>query len=184
MKNSIKTLALVALIGGSTVAGKTYAATQGTLGATSTGTTVVTLTIAEQFQITDVADIALGAYGGTGDLNGNDDLCVYHNGDGSYRVTITDTSTITPASFTVEDAGDANEIAMSVFFNDVTGTVGEAAVTDGTALTPLSGANTSTADCSVGGLSANVHVTLLEAALQAAPAGAYDSTLTLVVEAD
>ncbi len=184
MKNTIKALALIALIGGIGSAGNSYAATQGTLGATSTGTSVVTMSIAEAFQVSDIADIPLGAYSGTGDLNGNDDLCVYHNGDGSYRVTVTDSSTISAAAFAVEDAGNANEIAMSVFWNDTTGTVGEAAVTDGTAITTLTGANTTISDCSAGGLSANIHVTLLEAALQAAPAGSYDSTLTIVVEAD
>lgn len=181
---------LLALAAGTAVAltlsYDTYAATaDGTLGATSTGTADVTLTIAEQFQISDMDAFAFGAYGGTGDLDANDDICVYHNGDGSYRVTITDdSSNVTPNSFEVEDATDSTDIAMSVSWNDATGTAGETAATHGTPITPQSGANTSAADCSVGGLSANLHVVLLEADLQAAAAGSYDSEITVLVEPD
>lgn len=158
------------------------AASDGVLGATSTGTAVVTLTIPERFQISDMNDIALGSYGGAGDLTGNDDICVYHNGDGSYQVTITDNSALT-VGFAVEDAANTVAIPMQVRWNDQTGTAGNAAVTYNTPLVST-GANTSTTDCSVGGLSANLEVTLLEADLQAAPAAAYDSTLTLIVEPD
>lgn len=166
--------------------GSAMAATaDGTLGATSTGTADVTLSINEQFQISDMDAFAFGAYGGTGDFDANDDICVYHNGDGSYRVTITDDSNnVSANAFQVEDATDTNEINMSIFWNDVTGVTGESAVTYNTALTPQSGANTSAADCSVGGLSANLHVVLAEADLQAATAGSYDSELTVLIEPD
>ena len=167
-------------------AGSALAATaDGTLGATSTGTADVTLTIDEQFQISDMNAFAFGTYGGTGDLDNNDDICVYHNGDGSYRVTITDNSAnVTANAFQVEDATDTNEIDMSIFWNDVTGTVGETAITYNTPTAAQSGANTTAADCSTGGLSANLHVVLAEADLQAAAAGSYDSELTVLVEPD
>lgn len=181
--NICAALVLGAALLSSTAAFATTA--DGTLGATSTGTADVTLTIAEQFQISSMDAFAFGAYGGTGDFNSNDDICVYHNGDGSYRVTITDDSVnVTPNAFAVEDAADGAEIAMSIFWNDASGTAGEAAATHGTAITPQSGANVSTTDCSVGGLSANLHVVLAEAALQAAVAGAYDSELSVLVEPD
>lgn len=186
MRRLNKFLSMVALGAMTVAAGSAMAATaDGTLGATSTGTADVTLSINEQFQISDMNAFAFGAYGGTGDFDANDDICVYHNGDGSYRVTITDNSAnVTANAFQVEDATDTNEIDMSIFWNDVTGVTGESAVTYNTALTPQSGANTSAADCSVGGLSANLHVVLAEADLQAATAGSYDSELTVLIEPD
>lgn len=159
------------------------ATADGTLGATSTGTVDVTLSIAEQFQISDLDAFAFGAYTGTGDFDANDDICVYHNGDGSYQVTVTDDSGVTANAFAVDDATDTNDIAMEVRWNDVAGTTGESTLTFNTALAQT-GANTQATDCTTGGLSANLHVVLLEADLQAASAGSYDSELTILIEPD
>lgn len=162
------------------------ATADGTLGATSTATIDVTLTIAEQFQISGVAAFALGSRSaGAGDLQSNQDVCIYHNGDGSYRVTFSDDSTGgTGAGYNIEDAGDANTVSYAVRFNDVTGTVGQIVTTDGTATAAQSGANNQTTDCSTGGDSANIEVFMTGANLDAAPNGSYDSELTVLVEAD
>ena len=63
------------------------AATQGTLGATSTGTSLVSLTIAAQYQITGLTDLALGAWSGSGNMTANNDVCVYTNDStGNYQI--------------------------------------------------------------------------------------------------
>ena len=154
-----------------------FAATDGTLGTTSTGTSVITVTIPELILITGLADISFGTYGGTGDLNGNDDICIYTNkAAGTYGVTATGDGAA--SAFTITDG--SNTIAYNVYFNDVSGTTGETQLITNTANTSQTGANTSSQNCG-GGANANFHVEMLEANLQAAPAGAYSGTLTLVV---
>lgn len=187
MKTFIKAASIFALVG--VVALSPYnaeaATADGSVGTSSTGTVDVTVTVAENFRITGLAAFAFGTRNiGDGDADSNDDVCIFHNGDGSYKVNITDDSTGgTGAGFNVENAGDSAVISYNVFFNDVTGTVGEAAITDGTNSAAQSGANTASQTCG-GGNSANIHVVIPGANLDAAAAGAYDSELTIVVDAD
>ena len=125
--------------------------------------------------ISGFADMAFGNYPGTGDLNANDDLCVYRNNPSSAVYTIT--ATASEGSFQVEDG--AKNIAYSVFFNDETGTTGEIALNHGDPSANQTGANTQSVDCSTGGDKANVHVQFSEANLQAAEPGNYSGTLIL-----
>jgi len=173
-------LAIIVLVISSLRVG--FAATQGTLGATSTGTSVVTLTIPALFRISGIGDLALGTYSGTGTMTANDDICVYSNSSGNYRVRITDNSEMTANQFAVENAANTGQIAMEVRWNDVIGITGNVAVTYNTPLASQTGANTQTTDCSVGGLKANLQVNFTQANLLAAPASAYSSTLTITIE--
>lgn len=156
------------------VVSSAFAATDGTLGSTSQGDLDISLSIANLIQISNFSDLALGAYSGTGDLEGNDDLCVYrNNAGGQYTIT----ATASEGSFKV--VAGAEEIPYAAYFNDVTGTTGEIPLAYSTATATQSGANTVSADCSSGGLRANVHVKVLEADLQAAEPGSYSGTLIL-----
>lgn len=170
-----------ALLLSATVAHSAFAATDGTLGATSTGTSVVSVTIDQMYQISGMADFALGTYGGTGDLTGSDDVCIYTNdAAATYNVTITDNSTLSAADFSVENAGDTADIPFTVSWNDVSGTVGQVAATYATPLAST-GANTASTNCG-GGNNANLAVNILEADLQAAAADSYSSTLSVLIE--
>ena len=154
------------------------AASDGTLGATSTGTADISVTIPPLIQISNMADIAFGSYSGTGDLNGNQDVCIYTNlAAGTYVVTATGSGAAN--AFTVTDG--SNTIAYNVYFNDTTGTTGEVQLSTGSQSAQQSGANTSSATCG-GGDAANYHIEMLETNLQTAPAASYTGTLTLVVE--
>jgi len=176
--------ALIALSTTLLISNTSIAATaDGTLGATSTGTADVTMSIGEQFQISNMAAFSFGSWSGSGDLSSNNDLCVYHNGDGSYKVTVSDDSTLS-TGFAVENSTDSFEIPYSVAFNDETGTVNALAVVHSVATVAQSGANTTSVDCSVGGNSANLSVTIAEAELSAAPAGDYDSQITIMIDPD
>lgn len=158
------------------------AATQGSLGSTSTGTVGVSVTIPQKYRITSLTDITLGTYSGTGDLTGNDDVCVYTNdATKAYHVLITDSSSMTPSGFGVQNAGATASIPMTVAWNSATGTSGNAAVTYNSSLAG-SNANSTSVTCATGGESANLQVTLAAADLQAAPADAYSTTLTIVIE--
>lgn len=165
MNKTIKTLAAATLL---TTGMSAIAATQGTAGATSTGTAVVSVTIADIVQISDMNDFAFGTYSGTGDLNGTDDVCIYRNGTGNYTVTATGSGAAN--AFTMTDG--TNTIAYSV-------TLDGAALTSGTAANQT-GAHASSANCA-GTPNKTLNVDVLAADLQAAPAGAYTGTLTLLV---
>lgn len=86
--NNFKKIALTTAIASSLFAGQAFAATQGSLDSTSTGESVVSLTINEQVQISGVDDIALGAFDGTNDLTGSTAFCVYRSGAGDYAMTV------------------------------------------------------------------------------------------------
>jgi hypothetical protein len=158
-----------------------WAATQGTLGATSTGTTVITVTIPTLFKISRATDFVLGIWPKVGNLTANQDLCVYSNGTGSYGVTATDNSTMSAAGFSVQNAAATAQIVYTVRWNQTTGTTGNVNLVYNTRR-GRSGANVTSTDCSVGGLTANVQVTLTAAALGAAPPGNYSATLILLIQ--
>jgi hypothetical protein len=164
------------------VSGKVIAATDGTLGATSTGTSVISVTIAAVYQITGLADYAFGTYGGVGAQTINDDVCVYTNdAAAAYNTTMVDNSEMTAGAFQVETAANTAQIAYTVDFNDVAGVVGTQAVAYNTPLAST-GANTTDPTCTAHTAdNANIRVNFTQAALQAAPAGAYSATLSTTV---
>jgi len=153
-----------------------WAATQGTLGATSTGTSDVSVTIPEQFRISNLQDVTFGTWNG-GDLTNNQNTCIYHNGDGSYSITATSNT----GSFALQNG--AHTLPFEVYFNNTPTSSGGASLGYNNA-TATSGGNTASADCSAGGLSANIRVRIAESNLQAASPGAYNATLSFIIQAD
>ncbi|XOV90064.1 MAG: hypothetical protein ACFHX7_09310 [Pseudomonadota bacterium] len=158
-------------------AGQAMAATQGSLGVNSTGTTDISLEIANRVQISSVEDIALGAWGGSGNLTGATEFCVYRSGGDNYRLTLT-TST---GSFSVASVLSGDSIPFSARVDD------DLDASDGEALTY----NTATAVALVGsssltcggGDNAELAVTFAEADLQqASTANDYQATVTVFVE--
>lgn len=157
--------------------GQAFAASDGTLGASSSGTTDLTLEIADRVQITSVEDIALGAWSGSGNMVGTTQFCVYRSGGDNYAVTLTaDTG-----AFQVDSATTLDSIAFSAKVDD------DLDASDGEALTY----NTQSAVALVGSSSftcggadnAELQVTFAEAALQAAStANDYQATVTILVE--
>ena len=93
------------------IAGQAFAADQGTLGATSTGKSDITLTIADQVQITGVDDIVLGTFDGTTALNGSTSFCVYTNGAGDYQMTLTESIS---SAFVASSVATGDTVPFSV----------------------------------------------------------------------
>lgn len=170
-------LALMLLTGQGAVA-----ATQGTLGTTSTGTVGVSLTINPVYQVTSLTDFVLGTYGGTGAMTGNQDVCVYTNdATRSYGVRVTDSSTMSATGFSVQNAGATAQIPYTLRWNDATGIAGNTALAYNTRLASID-ANITSATCATGGDSANLQISLLATDLQAAPAGSYTTTVSVLIE--
>lgn len=152
-----------------------YGASDGTVGATSTGSAVISVTIPKLIRARSFADYSFGSYAGTGDLNGNDDLNISSNYTGTYQVTATGSGAA--SAFTITD-GTAT-IAYNVYFNDATGTGGRVAASTGVAITAQSGV---VKPLSTATLNANLSIEILEANLQAVDAGTYSGTVTLVFQ--
>ncbi|MDZ7685210.1 MAG: hypothetical protein U5O39_09620 [Gammaproteobacteria bacterium] len=123
LNNIAKGIALVASL---TAAGSAMAASDGSLGADSTGTSDISLEIVDRVQISNMKDITIPAYNGTGDLTPDTTFCVYRNGGDDYRVTLTTDTT----GFQLESGstGDAVPFTAKVD-DDLDATDGEA-VTD------------------------------------------------------
>lgn len=153
-------------------AGSAFAATQGTIGATSTGSVDINAVIPNLIQISNLNDINLGTWSGSGDMTGNDENCVWSTTRG-YNLTATGSGAAN--AFTITDG--SNTIAYSVAWDDVD--TNDQAVTSGDALAGQA-TDALTTNC-LGGDTANVTVTVAEADAAAAPAGSYSGTLTLVV---
>lgn len=169
----IKGIALVIVL----FAGQTLAATDGTLSTTSTGTSLVSLSVGTGVQISSVNDIALGAYSGTGNLSGQSTYCVHKVGGTNYQITLTTDQ----ASFQVFSATTTDTIAFSVLVDDdIDASVGGAAIAYNTASGSLVGHTA--ANCG-GNDNAAMQVSFIEANLQAvSSANDYQATVTMLVE--
>ena len=175
--NSIKNIAIGIILSSTlTAALSAEAASDGTLGATSSGQSTVTLTVADRVQISNVADIALGAYAGSGNLVGQAGYCVYRNGGDNYSVTLTTGD----GSFQVTSATASESIAFTAKLDDDSDASDGAAATYNTAVTGLVGS--SATDCG-GSNNGSVEVTFAQAAMQAASSASdYTATMTILVQ--
>ena len=161
-------LALLAL------SSQAFAATDGSVGATSTGTSTITVTIPKLIRVRSMADYAFGTYTGAGDIQSNDDLNISVNyATAGYKVKGTGNGT--SSAFTVTDG--TQTIAYHAYFNDQTGVSGEIELTTNTDLTGQSGAATTISSTTT---NANLHIKFLEADLQAVNAATYTGVITLL----
>ena len=158
---------------------KAIAASDGTLGSTSEGRLDISLTITPLLMISNLNDFIFGSYSGTGDLVGQDDICVYRNDPaGEYRIVATSVE----GRFAIAGP-NGTVIPYNLFYNDERGTQGATELSYNTGSNTQTGANTSSATCFHGKvLNANVSVKLKEEHLQSVPSGAYTGTLILTVE--
>jgi hypothetical protein len=163
----------IALIASLTaMTGSAIAATQGTIGNTSTGTSDININKGNAVQITDVDDIDLGTSGNlAATATQSDAVCVFSS-TGACNITVTSTN----GSFILTDANTTTDIDYTVDW-----TVGTLApVTYNTAITGLVGDSTSV-DCGAT-TNATFTVSVTAAEFNAADPGSYTDTLTLLVQ--
>jgi hypothetical protein len=151
------------------------AASDGSLGTSSSGQSDVSLTVADRVQITSVADIALGTYSGTGDLVGSTEYCVFRNGGGDYKVTLTTDQ----GAFEVAEGGGQTIPFTARVDDDLTPADGESLSYGTASSVALVGSNSATCGGTDNGA---VEVTFSEANLQAAATTNYSATMTILVE--
>jgi hypothetical protein len=170
----------VILLAGAALGGTAEAATQGNLGATSTGTVVINASVPQQVRISGLADVNFVNADPTVDAANAQNVCVWSN-NANRRYNITASGSGTAGAFTI-GSGALPAIPYSVQWDDVSGATTGTALATGAAL----GAQTSVAtksNCSdVPGESASLIVRIASADLQDMQASAaYTGTLTLTV---
>ena len=157
-----------------------HAATQGTLGATSEGTSDISITKGDAVMITKINDINFGSWDATqGDVTQSDQVCV-HSTTGNYKITAT--STQGADEFQMKTADGTSSVNYSVIWLD-TSTTGatDIALTHATA---AGSASAGSLDQDCGGqdsTNARFTISLTSEDLGAAAAGDYSDTLKLLV---
>ena len=170
----LSAIAAAALLWGTTC----MAETQGDVGPTSQGTSVISMTIPKLVLITGMANLAFGTYDGQGDETLDEDICIYSNMEAAgntYQVTATGSGAA--SAFTITDSTDT--IAYTLKYNDEASPNGVAIDTPGSPLELQTGW-TNDAACSSD--NANYQVTFAESDLLAVHNGVYSGTLTLLIE--
>lgn len=136
-----------------------------------------TVTLPELVQITNLNDIDLGNYDGVSDLTQSDDICIFRNGFGSFRI---------KASGGPSDgdpfllSNGADQIPYLVALKD-NAMASHVSVTEGQWLGGLNGHGSQ--NCG-GTTNASVQVTALASDMVSATPGTYAGTLYLTVEPD
>lgn len=150
--------------------GVAVSATDGTLGTTSSGTSVVTIIKDNAVQISDVNDLNMGNHSAlTADEVMSDGVCVFSS-TGGYNVTVSS------ANGALELVSGTDTIPYSL---DWAAGGAPAAVTLGTPIIGLAGDQSAT-DCG-GTPNASFEVTVAQADFNSAPPGTYTDTLTLLI---
>jgi hypothetical protein len=158
--------------------GTSFAATDGSAGATSTGTVGISATVPGRVQISGLSDIAFGTVDPAVAASSAEDVCVWSNTSGK-GYTVTATGSGASNAFTLSDG--TNSLVYGVEWAGSSGQSTGTALVSGTALGGLS-SSAANPTCSSGpAATASLIVKMTAADLQAAVASSYTGTLTLVV---
>ena len=182
MRNDVKNFLQKVALGGALVAATigAQAATQGTTGSTSTGTVDIQLLINGAVRISNLDNLDLGTFSGTGPMTDSDTACVYSNGATGYTVTATSSApNTTPGAFVLADAAGTNTIPYTVAFDDLSG--GGATTLGYNSASSMGNARTIDDNCFGVADNASVQVDVAAVDASAVPQGTYTSVLTLVV---
>lgn len=176
-----KKLIALAVAAGVGVSGVAVAATNGTIGATSTGTALVQVIIPSLIRISVATDVLFGTYGtdfaiGAGAVNQTGDACVSSNA-GTYTITASSANPDGVGAFRMKNTLNADLVPYTVSWAGV-------ALTENTSNN--NGGAGFARDNLGPGLDACVPVAKISAGINTADletvtAGTYEDTLTLVV---
>ena len=125
-------------------------------------------------RISNMNDLSLGSWSGSGDVEDSDSVCIYNNGGPNYLITASGSGT--GGAFTLSSGG--NTIAYTFQFQGSSGGY--------TTLSPNSGQGFSSADqvsdtCG-GSTNASMRVRVTESSLMSAKKGSYSGTVNVQVD--
>ncbi|URD60180.1 hypothetical protein M8312_10315 [Sphingomonas sp. KRR8] len=179
IRNSLVRLVPVALLIATAGAGTAQAATDGSLGATSTGLVNINASIAARVQISGLSDVTIASVDPTVAESHPQDVCVWSNTAG-HKYNIKATGSGASGAFTLA-SGTLPVVNYTVEWNQLVAKTSGTALTAGTALTGQASAAT-TPTCASGTKSASLVVKMDTTNLTNMQAGAtYGGVLTLVV---
>jgi len=159
--------------------GQAMAASQGTLGATSTGSVTITASVPNRARITGLSDVAFTNQDPATAASNAQSVCVWSN-TATKAYTITATGSGTASAFTLSDGATA--VPYSVEWASSSGQTSGSALTTGTASASLTSTATSQNCASGPAASASLVVGIATADLGTMSAGSsYTGTLTLLV---
>lgn len=175
-RKSTFVIAVLAMIGSHAA----HASTQGTLGATSTGSVTINATIASRVQISGLSDVTFNAVDPTVAAASAQNVCVWSNtSTRGYRITASGNGA--GSAFTLA-SGVLPVVPYSVEWAGSSGQASGSALSSGTALTGLTSTATNPTCASGASSSASLIVKMASADLQTMQAGpTYTGTLTLLV---
>jgi hypothetical protein len=155
-----------------------HAATDGALGATSSGDSNVTLTIPKLVRISSITNFDFGNYDGASDpASLNSDTCVWTN-DTAGEYTVNATGDGASNAYTVSNGSET--LSYTVYWNDQVGTSGSVQLSTGISTATQTGADTSSQTCSGGGTS-NLEVRFAKSDILSKEAGTYSGVISLTV---
>ena len=153
------------------------ATSDGLLADPSIGTADVQVIIDDLVQVTNLNGIDFGTYGGTLDLTGTDEMCIYRNGTGAYDIQLDSANPGAGNEFRM--ISGANFITYQLKFDDDNDASDGTVFLSGDSLMNQAG-HASATDCgSVD--NAEIEVFITEATLQGSVAGSYLDTVTLTI---
>ena len=171
-------LAGVALLSG-LPAGQATAATDGSLGATSTGTVAISASVPTRTRITGLSDVAFSNQDPGSPAASAQDVCVWSNTT-TKAYTITATGSGTASAFTLTNG--SGTVPYSVEWSDTSGATSGTALVAGTASAAQASAATNQICASGPAASASLVVKMATADLGTMTGGSnYTGTLTLLV---
>jgi hypothetical protein len=171
--------AIVATVLATAPAGIASASTQGTLGATSTGSVSISASVPSRVRISGLTDVAFTNVDPSVDAANAQNVCVWSNtATKGYRVTATGSGTAN--AFTLVNSGLT--VPYTVEWSASSGQTGGTGLASGTALTGLTSTATNSNCASGPSASASLIVKIGAPSLQTMNASAsYTGTLTLLV---
>lgn len=173
-----KVILKIVAVSSTVLSAVSYAATNGTLGPTSTFSYNVTITIPERVRVSNIQNLAFGLYPGSGNVTQSQGMCIYSNtSGGGYDVTLLGDGA--GNAFTISQG--PNTIPYRVFWNDVAGSVGEVEATSGITLSGQTGAHRTSLSCG-GSDNANISILMEEGNVQGQPNGSYTGVLSIIIE--
>lgn len=181
IRTAFARFAPVALLLATVATGTANAATDGSLGATSTGTVNINASVAARVQISKLSDVTFTAVDPSTAVFNAQNVCVWSNTAGR-KYNITASGSGTSSAFTLSGGATLGTVPYAVEWNAATGQNSGTALT---AASPLAGQATAATSptCASGvATSASLIVRMSAATLQTMQASApYTGTLTLVV---
>lgn len=180
MINQIRMSLLAGIAGSLLIAAPAAASTQGSFGATSTGSLTINASVPGRVRISGLSDVSFTSVDPTVNATHAQNVCVWSN-TSTRGYSITATGSGTGGAFTLA-SGALPVVPYSVQWASSSGQTSGTSLTAATALTGQTSTATNS-DCSAGpAASASLVVSIGSATLQGMDAGVtYNGTLTLLV---